>query len=620
MPKVRFEPTGRTVESVREGETLAEITARAGVPLDSVCGGKGTCGRCRVIITSEVAPITDEERELIPAKDLERGVRLACRTKVDRDLVAEVPEEFARAGQLILEKADVDVDLDPLLRRVQVKVFPPSIHFPVGDYERLERALDGIVPSGKLFVPLRVLRSLSELLRAHDEISILLRGNEVIDLTAPGPKSDNGVAIDIGTTTIVAYLMDLSSGKEICVRSEMNPQIGHGDDVISRITFAMERPDGGAILQSLVIECVNNLIDACCSSAGISTKEVYEVVAVGNTAMHHLLLGLDASPLAHAPYVPVVTDAIDTKSVDLGINVLPEGYVHTLPNIAGFVGADHVAVLMASLRGESDRPRLVVDIGTNGEISLVCSKGIASTSCAAGPAFEGANLSFGMRGTEGAIDHLYISDDMDVAYSTIGKAKPRGLCGSGVLDAVAEMFRTGILDSSGRIVEELHSPRILVRNGESRFVIATEKESAIGEPIVITQNDILQIQYAKAAMYVGATVLMERMGVIRDSLDRIHLAGAFGNYADPRSARMIGLLPDIPLEKIEGIGNAAGTGAKMALLNRRVRDEASVLAEKIEYVELAAQPGFEDKFYSALFFPHLDTSLFPAVCSETGRG
>jgi uncharacterized 2Fe-2S/4Fe-4S cluster protein (DUF4445 family) len=284
--------------------------------------------------------------------------------------------------------------------------------------------------------------------------------------------------------------------------------------------------------------------------------------------------------------------------------------------VAGFVGADHVAVLLASHLWESDEPRLLMDIGTNGEISLGDSERIASTSCAAGPAFEGANLKFGMRGTEGAIDHVRISGDYGVTYTTIKGVRPRGLCGSGVVDAISEMFKAGVIDRTGRIREDLEIPGVQVRNGESQFIIAAEKESAINEPITITQDDVVQIQYAKAAMYAGASILMERMGINPSRLDAIMLAGAFGNYLSPESARTIGLIPEIPLRRVVGIGNAAGAGAKMALLNEDARKQALEIVNRVEYVELAAHPGFEELFYRALYIPNYDMSSFPGITSD----
>jgi uncharacterized 2Fe-2S/4Fe-4S cluster protein (DUF4445 family) len=616
MPRIRFEPIGRVIETSKEGLTVAEAAEKAGASLDSVCGGRGTCGRCRIIVTSEEAPITEEDRKFIPPKDLERGMRLACRMKATRDLVVEVPGEFARVGQIILEDSVINVEIKPKIRRVPLKMPPPSLNYQVGDYERLTKVLEDKLERGQLLMSLPVLSSLPSLVRSNGDMFAILRGDELLELTHTVTKGRYGVAVDVGTTTVVAYLMDLDSGEEIAVKSDMNPQICHGDDVVSRITLEMEQEKGSSILQSLIVQCINGLIDDCCVEANVSRDDIFEVVAVGNTAMHHMLFGLGTSGLALSPYVPVIANSFETKSRDIGIGIAREGYVYSLANVAGFVGADHVAVLLASRLWESEEPKLVIDIGTNGEISLGDSESIASTSCAAGPAFEGANLKFGMRGTEGAIDHVSISDDFDVKYTTIKGVRPRGLCGSGVVDAIAEMFRAGVIDRTGRIREELESPRIQVRNGESCYIVATEKESAIGEPIVITQDDVVQIQYAKAAMYAGASILMERMGIEVPELDAILLAGAFGNYVRPRSARIIGLFPEMPLDRIIGIGNAAGSGAKMALLNEDAREKALELVKNIEYVELAALPQFEEKFYRALYFPNYDMSSFPEVMSE----
>lgn len=618
MPKVRFEPSGRIVETVNENETLYELAARTGIQLESVCGGRGICGRCRVIIISDHIPVTSEDKKCISEKDLERGVRLACRHKVDRDLTVEVPEEFKRMGQVILEKTYVRVNIDPAVKKIALCVPPPSLDYPIADFERLKRVLV-ISRSGELKIPLKLLSELPEFLRKKEKTEIVLRDNEIIRLLDNENKRIYGVAIDVGTTTVVAYLMDLMTGEEVAVKSDMNAQIRYGDDVISRITFTMERSGGLEVLRDLVVGCINDLIQACCSSAQISKDDVYEVVVVGNTAMHHILFGLEMQSLVFAPHIPVVTDSVEQKAAEAGIAIWKEGYLYSLPNIAGFVGADHVGVLLAVEADQSEKVQMVIDIGTNGEISLITPNGIASTSCAAGPAFEGGNLAFGMRGAKGAIDHVRIKDDLKVEYSVIGNVKPRGVCGSGVVDAIAEMLRLGIIDRSGRIVEEIDSPRIVVKKGESCFIIAHENETDTGESIAITQNDVLQIQYAKAAMYAGAAILMKKMGLVEKDLEAILLAGAFGNYLDPASARTIGLFPELPLDRIIGIGNAAGAGAKMALLNKELRRRAIEIAKKVRYVELAAQPDFEETFYSALYFPHLDTSRFPLVTSEIIR-
>ncbi|MDD1767302.1 MAG: ASKHA domain-containing protein [Methanomassiliicoccales archaeon] len=616
MAKIHFEPAGRIIDISDERITVAEAAERASVPLDSVCGGRGTCGRCRVIVTSEDALITEEDRKAIDPRDLDRGVRLACRMKADHDLVVEIPTEFARSSQIILEDSAIDIEIKPRIRWIPLRVPPPSLDFQVGDFERLSKVLEDRLGTKSLLASLPIMNSLNELLRIEGEVTAILRGNELIGMIPPKPKERYGMAIDVGTTTVVAYLMDLESGKEVAVKSAMNPQIGYGDDVVSRITFAMERRNGTSVLQSLIVSCINDLIDGCCAATCVSRNDIYEIVAVGNTAMHHMLFGLTTSGLAFSPYVPVISDPVEFKAKEIGIDIAPEGYVHSLPNVAGFVGADHVAVLLASHIWESVEPRLVIDIGTNGEISLGDSERIVCASCAAGPAFEGASLKFGMRGTEGAIDHVSISKDYTVKYTTIGGTPPRGLCGSGAVDAISEMSKTGVIDRTGRIMEELEIPGIRVRNGESEFVIAAEKESAINEPITITQDDVVQIQYAKAAMYAGACILMDSLGINASRLNAIMLAGAFGNYLSPESARTIGLIPEVPLQRVIGIGNAAGAGAKMALLNEDFRERAREILRKVEYIELAAHSGFEELFYRALYIPNYDTSSFPGTTSD----
>lgn len=606
MARIHFEPAGRTVEISDGRITVAEAAERACVPLDSVCGGRGSCGRCRVLVTSEDPPITEEDRKSIDSKDLDRGMRLACRMRADRDLVVEIPTEFVRSGQIILEDSFVDIEIKPRIRWIPLRVPRPSLDFQIGDFERLSRSLKDKIGIREVFTSLPVMNTLNDLLWCREDVTAIMRGSELVGMAPSKSGGRYGIAVDVGTTTVVAYLMDLDSGKEVAVKSAMNPQIGYGDDVVSRITFAMERLDGTAVLQSLIVGCINDLIDRCCAAACISREEVHEIVAVGNTAMHHMLFGLATSGLAFSPYIPVISDSVEFKSREIGIDVAPESYVHSLPNVAGFVGADHVAVLLASRLLESERPRLVIDIGTNGEISLGDSDRIFSASCAAGPAFEGANLKFGMRGTGGAIDHVRISDGHAVEYTTIRGKPPRGLCGSGAVDAISEMSRAGVIDRTGRIREDLDIPGTRVRNGQSEFVIAGEGVSAVNEAITITQNDVVQIQYAKAAMYAGASILMERMGIDAYRLDAILLAGAFGNYLNPESARTIGLFPNVPLDRIIGIGNAAGAGAKMVLLNEDFRERAREIVKKVEYVELAAHSGFEEIFYRALYIPGYD--------------
>lgn len=596
-----------------EGETLLSAATKAGMELDSVCGGKGTCGRCRLIVNGLDQPLTEDERKHLTEAEIAKGVRLACQVYPQEGLVVEVPSAYLRGKQVILEEYLADVDIDPPVTSTWLDVSPPSLENQEADMERLMRSLP---QDGRATISLDVLRKLPNVLK-DGPIRVFLRDGEILDVDNGG-GGPLGVAVDIGTTTVVAYLVDMENGETLSVRSAMNPQISQGDDVISRITYTMQNPEGLHHLQEEIVNCLNGLITGCVTEAVVDIGRIREVVIVGNTAMHHLFFGLDPASLALAPYVPVTQGALSIRGNDLGL-FMGNGYVHSPPNIAGFVGADHMAVLLASRLWECDRPTLVIDIGTNGEISLGCDGDILSASCAAGPAFEGASLRCGIRGVPGAIDHVRI--DEDVEYTTIGGAGPVGLCGSGVVDAVWELLKAGYIDNSGRILEETESPRIRVVSGESEFVLAWADETATGASVVITQNDIVSIQYAKSALYVGATLLMEEMGVEAKDIDRVLLAGAFGNYVSVESTRNIGVIPEVPLERIESIGNAAGSGARMTLLDRKCRDRAEELAGIVRYMELAAHPQFEERFYEAMFLPHLDQELFPEVSSELrGRG
>jgi uncharacterized 2Fe-2S/4Fe-4S cluster protein (DUF4445 family) len=613
MPNVRFEPLGKTI-AAEEGETVLQTANRVGIPIESVCGGRGKCGRCLVQVRSGLAEVTADDRAHISAEDLEKGVRLACKLLVRSDLVVEISEQYAKAEQVILEEAVGEVKVDPLVRVLQIDVDAPTLANPSSDHIRLGKAIERALSATAFepIVPLSVLSRLPGLLVKGGRLHAIMRDDELLDLSHDS-LSPYGVAIDVGSTTVVAYLMDLRTGEVLSVESELNPQIRYGDDVVSRITYAMGNPAGTETLQKLIIDCLNDLVRRCCAASKVKVEEIYEVMAVGNTAMHHFMFGLESRSLALAPYNPVTARALSFKASDTGMSIAQEGHHSSLPNVAGFVGADHIAVLLAADVLELEQPRLIIDIGTNGELTVGDRNGIASASVAAGPAFEGANLRCGMRGTAGAIDHVQISEDVDVSFTTISESVPRGLCGSGVIDLVAEMFLSGVMDRTGRIRKELGHPRIKVIDGEACFVVATEAESGSGRPVVISQNDITQIQYAKAAMYAGAEILMEKMLVDRSGIKEILLAGAFGNYANPASARAIGLFPEVPLERIVGIGNAAGAGAKMSLVSRSAREKARSIAKKVQYVELAAMPEFEEKFYAAMYFPHSDESKFPEV-------
>lgn len=618
MPLVRFEPSGKEVVA-NDGEKVIDLVKRLHLPLESVCGGRGTCGRCRVQVISGDALITDEDRRRIKSDELSSGVRLACQLRADDELIIRILQPHASSKHVILERTDAKLELDPSIRRIKVRVADASIAAPTSLESRFLEALGqkGIAPAR---MPLSMITALSKAISEDLELQVLLRRDEVVALGKEEGKGTYGIAVDVGSTTVVAYLMDLLEGTELAVHSQLNPQIEHGDDVISRITFSITDPKGREELQRLIIGCINHLIGECSRTAGVPLEEILEVMLVGNTAMHHSVFGLDQKALALVPFAPITTQALEFKARDVGIHVAQEGYACALPNVAGFVGADHIGVLLATDLDELDKPTMVIDIGTNGEISVGDRRGIVSASVAAGPAFEGGNLSSGMRGADGAIDHVTIGQDMELEYTTIGDVKPRGLCGSGVIDLVAEMFLSGLIDRTGHIQTSRDPSRVRKEGGQMRYVLAGKEETADGQEVSISQDDIVQIQFAKGALHAASEILMERRNVRVEELDSILLAGAFGNFVNPVSARTLGMFPEVPLDSIKGIGNAAGAGAKLALLSERKREKAKRLARDVDYIELAAMPDFEDRFFSSLYFPHAEASKFPEALSLLRKG
>lgn len=609
MPRVRFEPSGKRAEASPR-ESLLEVAKRAGVDIESVCGGRGTCGRCQVRLVQGSSEIVEEERRRIRRSDLEEGVRLACQVKVGEDMTVEVLSPHEGAKHVILERSEATLEVRPPVSMLEVVLEESTLEDPRDMESRFQEGLSraGVKDAR---IPLGPLVSLS-LRQPGDRVQVVLRGKEVISIRKGGWRGLYGVAVDVGSTTVVSYLMELSTAEELAVHSQLNPQIRYGDDVISRITYSMGNPEGRKELQRLVSECVDDLIGRCCLTAGIDREDIAEVMMVGNTAMHHSVFGLDQRALTLVPFAPIASRRLDYKARDLGLGIAAEGYACALPNVAGFVGADHMAVLLATDLDEQVNPTMVIDIGTNGEISVGDRQGIYSASVAAGPAFEGGNLSCGMRGSEGAIDHVRI-DGSGLSFTTIRGAAPRGLCGSGVIDLVAEMLKAGLIDRTGKIQEGTDPDRIRREEGLVRYVVADGGHSDDGREVFITQDDIVQIQFAKGALHAAGEILMQRRGVTRDRLSSILLAGAFGNYVNPASARTLGMLPEVPLDRIIGIGNAAGAGAKIALMSEGKRKKADRLAASIKYIELAAMPDFEERFLSSMYFPHIDDSRFPEV-------
>lgn len=604
--KVVFQPEGRTVRS-QPGQTLMDLARSAGIHLNAPCGSMGVCGNCRVILTKGESFPTPAEREILTEKELVQGVRLACQVQVGlADLVVLVPDQTRLWDQKILSVGlGTACNLNPSLTKLYLELLKPTIADPRTDLERLQQSLPPEEPLMKP-VTLGLLRDLPDTLRKADfNVTAVLSQGELLAVE-PG-RTDNklfGIAFDVGTTTVVGMLVDLKTGEELSSAGRTNPQAAFGDDVVSRIHFADTTPDGLARLQSAIIACMNDCIAEVCREAKVEPREVYELTVVGNTTMMHLLLGITPTYIARAPYVGVFQKGISVHAQELALAINPAGRIYVLPGIAGFVGADTVGVILAGNLYGDDRLRLAVDIGTNGEIVIGSSKQLLCCSTAAGPAFEGARIKFGMRAASGAIDAVDIDDD--VRLHLISGTKPAGLCGTGLLDVVAELVRVGVIDETGRILapEEIANlPMALVNrikkaDGSFEFVLA---EHSTGDaPITLTQRDVREFQLAKGALAAGIAIMKKELNVTDDDIEEVLLAGAFGNYIRRERAVAVGLFGTELLDRIRFVGNAAGVGARMALMDREIRARAEEVSRQVRYVELAGRADFQEIFAEAM--------------------
>ncbi len=599
---------GRQTEIMLEkGTNLLEAAARAGVAVEGNCGGKGSCGKCKVRLPDrDPAEPTEAEKKFLSDADLAEGWVLACQRSAEEDMIVEVPEQsdaFRRKISLTEDEEDT-VKPDPAVQKIMLTLEHPTVKDQTPDLERL---LNGL-PDGEMEVSHRLLTGLPQILRQERfTVTAVLAPNKLLAVE-PGRTLGRlyGVAFDIGTTTIMGSLHDLNSGKALAVGAATNPQNVYGADVISRITYASSNEKGLERLQHKVMEALNGIIEGLAREAGINPHEIYEATAVGNTTMSHLFLGIDPSYLAPAPFIPAYRRPVALEAADIGLGINPGGQIVVLPNIAGYVGSDTVSVILATGLDQRNDCCAVIDIGTNGELALAAGGQILSCSTAAGPAFEGAQIKQGMRAADGAIEAVQI-DDGEVLLDVIGGTAPRGICGSGLIDAAAALLKAGVIEPSGRMVNPETTVTPLSRQLKSRlrpgkggfeFILAGKE----GGEILLTQSDLRELQLAKGAIYAGLQILLQEAGLTEDDLDEVLLAGAFGNYIRKESARAIGLLPGIPLEKITPVGNAAGRGSRMALLSRTERARAFALPDLVKHVELSARLDFQDAFIKALSF------------------
>ncbi len=607
---IDFEPLGRRGECPA-GSTLLDSARLLGVGLANLCGGNGECGTCIVqIMDGEVSEPLPEEREHLDTEEIAQGYRLACRATPSSDCRVRVPlESLTSVQRTQVEGEELAVEPDPLVNAFSVTLELPTLDDLRADAERLIAALRKQHGLAVTALDIDVLRQMSDRLRDDVDPSdgcwhgqAVVRKDEVVGLLPPN-TAPLGLAVDLGTTKIAAYLVDLSTGRTLTSRGFMNPQIAYGEDVIARITFAEKDAGKASLLAGLVAEELSKAASQMCTEVDAAPEHIVDAVIVGNTAMHHLLLGLPVKQLARAPYVPAVASPLDLKARDMGLRFAGGCYVHWPAIIAGFVGADHVAMLLATEIERSSGTSLAIDIGTNTEICLSDGDELTSVSCASGPAFEGAHIKHGMRAASGAIERLRLTEE-GLEYQTIGGVPPVGLCGSGILDAIAQLLLAGVLDEGGRMRDH---PRVREVDGEREFVLVEDggrpgemEADCRGRGITITQKDVRQLQLAKAAMRTGIDLVLDANDRQAQDIERIIIAGAFGTYIDITSAIRVGMLPELPLERYRQVGNAAGMGAKLILISRAKRSAARALAERIGYLELAADPQFADTFARAM--------------------
>jgi uncharacterized 2Fe-2S/4Fe-4S cluster protein (DUF4445 family) len=585
------------------GTNLLRALVEMGSEIEAPCGGTGTCGKCRVRVSGAVSDPTQEERALLDPDELRAGMRLACQTSIYGSCRVAPPDTHALTAPTILtEGRRQEVALQPNVREFGVTVPPPALDRNPADFEELLGAMG--FAADDLSMPLPVLRGLSSTLReAGFFVRARLVGEEIIDLLpATERRPLLGLAVDIGTTTVAGKLFDLRTGHVLAVGSRLNAQRVFGEDVISRIQYASKSASDLRALQERVIAVINEIVVEVCTGRA-EPRDIAEVVCAGNTVMTHLAAGISPQWLAQYPYVPVFLSPLSCRASEIGIAIHELGRVFFLPGIGRFVGGDTVGVILAAGLDMSQSLRLAVDVGTNGEIVLGSRDRLVACSTAAGPAFEGAHIAHGMRAANGAIDRVGLVDG-EIRCHVLGEGEPTGICGSGLIDAVAVLLRAGIVEPSGRLVgadecsAELPATlrgRLEMRGGEHAFLLAGQ--------VALTQRDIREVQLAKGAIAAGARILMRQLGIGPQRLEEVLLAGAFGNFLRRDSAIRLGLLPPVPRQRVSFIGNAACAGAEMALLSTVQRRRAEEIARRVEYVEISAFPEFQDIFAEEMMFP-----------------
>jgi uncharacterized 2Fe-2S/4Fe-4S cluster protein (DUF4445 family) len=598
---------------VKPGITVYEALQDTEMEIEGECGGEGTCGKCKIRVVTALGPPDEQEKALLSPEELANGERLACRTRIKKNLVihTDVGLGGGEFFQILKHSPIPEIDIDPLLDTRTLEVAPPSLEQPDSDFYRLRSALGPAYRD--LTITSRCLASLyKDLRRTAFRGVALLHQKCLLAWEVPASfRGRYGIVLDIGTTTLVGKLIDMTDGREISVISRLNSQSRYGSDIISRIKYVREKSGGLKRMRELLLRDLNLIIRRLLHANQLKSRDVLVAVAAGNTTMQHFLLKLDPSGIAEAPFAPVITEGVTFRTKELGLALHPDAMMYVMPSKSGYIGGDLISFILSTGAVDGDRLVMGLDFGTNGEIFLGNRHRMLTCSAAAGPALEGARISRGMIARGGAIESVRVENNQ-LHYNVIGNIKPKGLCGSGLVDLVAVLLHYGVIDADGllspfRIAEygDTFSSRVVPRRrGEAfNFIVALPEESANNKRILLTQKDIRELQLAKGAVAAGARILMQQLGVGIEDIDTIYLAGALGNYVNPYSAMRLGLIPTISAEKIVSMGNAASAGAKISLLSKKHWRKASEIVEHIEHFELSVQPQFYDNFIEAMGFP-----------------
>ena len=584
-----------------KGQNLLKALVENNIFMENPCNGNGTCGKCKVLITNGVGKCSKVDTDHLSNQEIEKGIRLACSYKISNDIEVTIISVEEVISVLTTGKENA-VSIEPSIKKKFMELNIPSINDQRDDLNRLRESLQ----LKNISISNKILCNLSNILRKEEfKVTACIYENTLLALESGNTSGVlYGIALDIGTTTIACYLVDMVNGQTIDIVSQVNKQRSYGADVISRINFTVENPKGVEILKGLIINQINEMIELLCLNNKLTNNEIYNMTIAGNTVMIHMLLGVSCTNISMAPYIPVFTDNMDFNGEEIGINI--GGIVSVLPGISGYVGSDITAGILASGMLDSEKYSILLDLGTNGEIAIGNNKAIIACSTAAGPAFEGANIKHGIGGIKGAISKIELTTSGNKIYKTIGGDVPLGICGSGVLDAVSELLKYGVIDETGRMLSadeienDIISSRVVVIDGMKQFLI--EESGQNNNPIYFTQKDVREVQLAKAAISAGIKILISEKGIKYDEIDKIYVAGGFGNFMDIHSTINIGMLPKELEQKVCSIGNAAGSGARMYLLSKEQKKKAIQIKKDTTYIELSSRGDFQEYFMDSIMF------------------